>query len=230
MIRLDNVSKTLKGRDVLCGVSLRADSGQILGLQGANGSGKTMILRILAGFVYATSGNVEVNGRVLSRGAQFPSSLGVLIESPEFLPHYTGLENLKLLASIRRVIGDKDVREWSTRVGLDPDDGRTFKKYSLGMRQRLGLAAAFMEQPDVVLLDEPTNALDPEGIAMVKREVLCCKERGAAVVVACHDASVLEDVADEIAVMAEGRIIGWRSGEDILVDEREGEVMGSEVS
>lgn len=217
MIKLDDVSKTLKGRDVLRGVSLDVASGQVLGLQGVNGSGKTMVLRVLAGFVHPTSGNVEVNGCRLARGAQFPSSLGVLIETPEFLPRYTGFENLKLLASIRRVIDDGDIREWLARVGLDPDDRRAFKKYSLGMRQRLGLAAAFMEEPDAVLLDEPTNALDPEGVAMVKHEVLCCKERGAAVVVACHDASVLEDIADEIAVMAEGRIVGWQQpGENIL--------------
>ncbi|MFQ7393760.1 MAG: ATP-binding cassette domain-containing protein [Lachnospira eligens] len=140
-------------------VSLRMESGKIYGFRGKNGSGKTMLMRAIAGLIKVT-GTVDIDGRILGKDEMFPPSIGILIENPSFISNYTGFENLKTLASIRERIDDDKIRQTLTEVGLEPDDKRTFKKYSLGMKQRLGIAAAIMEDPDIIILDEPINALD----------------------------------------------------------------------
>lgn len=205
MISMKDVSKRIRRRSVLLNVNLVIPPAEVVGLWGINGSGKTMLMRVAAGLVHPDSGVVEVNGVRLKKGGRFPSSLGALIETPSFLPHRSGFDNLKLLASIRRQIDDDEISIWLERVGLDPMDCQAFKNYSLGMRQRLGIAAALMEKPAVVLLDEPTNALDAQGVAMVKREIKNCRDRGASVVVACHDRDILECVSNEIVVVENGR-------------------------
>ena len=159
-IELKNVSKKIKGIDILDDVSLRMESGKIYGFRGKNGSGKTMLMRAIAGLIKVT-GTVDINGKILGKDEMFPPSIGILIENPSFISNYTGFENLKTLASIRERIDDNKIRQTLTEVGLEPDDKRTFKKYSLGMKQRLGIAAAIMEDPDIIILDEPTAALDP---------------------------------------------------------------------
>lgn len=130
-----------------------------------------------------------------------------MIENPAFLDNYSGFANLKMLAEIRNIITDENIREVISRVGLDPDDKKKYKKYSLGMKQRLGIAGAIMEQPDILLLDEPTNALDTKGVEMLKNIVQEEKKRGALIVLTCHDAEILEEMADEIYFMENGRII-----------------------
>ena len=206
MIELLNVCKFIKGREVLRDVSLSIESGEVVGIKGANGSGKTMLLRAIAGLIYPTSGSVVVDGVNPRASAAFPPSIGLLIENPSFLPHLTGLKNCELLASIKDVVTSKQISQCLMDVGLDPQDTRTFNKYSLGMKQRLGLAAAFMEQPHVVLLDEPTNALDEEGIELLSSLVRKSRERGACIAIASHDALVLETIADKIYLMKEGAL------------------------
>jgi ABC-2 type transport system ATP-binding protein len=211
MIKVENVCKTLKGRPVLEGVSLQVSPGEIVGLSGVNGSGKTMLLRMIAGLVKPTSGRIFVDGAEVKPGS-FPPSVGALIENPAFLPNCTGLKNLQLLASIKGVATASDCVDALHAVGLDPQDVRTFKKYSLGMKQRLGLACALMEKPQVVLLDEPTNALDPNGVEIAKTEILKARNRGAAVCVACHDAGFLDSISNRVISLAEGHIVGEHAG------------------
>ena len=195
-IELKNVSKKIKGIDILDDVSLRMESGKIYGFRGKNGSGKTMLMR----------GTVDIDGKILGKDEMFPPSIGILIENPSFISNYTGFENLKTLASIRERIDDNKIRQTLTEVGLEPDDKRTFKKYSLGMKQRLGIAAAIMEDPDIIILDEPINALDDSGTEQVRQILMKHKQKGALIIIACHDADELEFLSDEIIEIAEGKI------------------------
>lgn len=205
-IIVNNATKCIKKAPILDNVSLELQSGMIYGLQGPNGSGKTMLMRLISGLIRPTSGKVYIDGRELGKEMYFPVSVGMLIETPAFLSNYTGLQNLELLAQIQNRISSRDIRLVLASVGLDPDDKRKYRKYSLGMKQRLGLAAAIMEKPDLLFLDEPTNALDGDGIALVCDLILREKARGALIVIACHDPVILERLSDEVYTIAEGRI------------------------
>ena len=167
-IQLPDVVKDIKGKRIIDHVSLQMESGKISGLKGVNGSGKTMLMRLIAGLITPTSGSILINGKRLGKDITFPESIGILIENPAFLDAYSGFDNLKMLASIQKKITDDHIRETLSLVGLDPQDKKKYRKYSLGMKQRLGIAAAVMEEPDIVILDEPTNALDRDGVAMLK--------------------------------------------------------------
>lgn len=202
---LRNVCKDIKGARVLDNVNLELESGMVYGFKGKNGSGKTMLMRAISGLI-KVKGEIEIDGKILGKDFTFPPSIGILIENPSFISNYTGFENLKTLASIRERIGDDKIRQTLTEVGLEPDDKRTFKKYSLGMKQRLGIAAAIMEDPDIIILDEPINALDDSGTEQVRQILLKHKQRGALIIIACHDADELEFLSDEIIEIAEGRI------------------------
>ena len=204
-IELKNVSKKIKGIDILDDVSLRMESGKIYGFRGKNGSGKTMLMRAIAGLIKVT-GTVDINGRILGKDEMFPPSIGILIENPSFISNYTGFENLKTLASIRKRIDDNRIRETLTEIGLDPDDKRTFHKFSLGMKQRLGIAAAIMENPDIIILDEPINALDDTGTEQIRDILIRHRERGALIIIACHDADELNFLSDEIIEIVQGQI------------------------
>lgn len=196
----------MKGNRILNNVNLDLVGGRVYGLQGPNGSGKTMLMRLICGLIRPTSGSVLIDGKQLFRDMAFPGSLGLLLENPSFLPEYTGLKNLELLASIRAFVHEDQITKTLSDVGLDPYDKRKYRKYSLGMKQRLGIAAAIMEKPDLIVLDEPTNALDDNGIeqvcALIRRE----RDRGALVLLACHDAHILEQLADEIFTVSEGTV------------------------
>lgn len=205
-VKLRNITKGYKGTTVLSDVSLDVPAGQVIGLRGINGSGKTMLMRVACGLVRPDEGVVEVDGVVIGRDIDFPPSLGLLIEGPAFLDARSGLDNLWLLARLRRIVSREDVARAMKRVGLDPALRKPYRTYSLGMKQRLGIAAAIMEQPKVLMLDEPTNALDAEGVELATRIIREERDRGAAVLVACHDASILEAVADEIVCMRDGRV------------------------
>ena len=205
-IELKNVSKKIKGIDILDDVSLRMESGKIYGFRGKNGSGKTMLMRAIAGLIKVT-GTVDINGRILGKDEMFPPSIGILIENPSFVAEYTGLKNLEMLACIKNKIEIEDIRHAMEQVGLDPDDKRTYKKYSLGMKQKLGIAAAFMEKPDIIILDEPINALDEAGAKQVHKILEEQKKRGALIIIACHDKEELEMLSDEIIEIYEGRIV-----------------------
>lgn len=168
------------------------ESGKIYGLFGRNGSGKTMLLRLIAGLIHPSSGQVIIDGKILHKEMDFPESIGVLIETPDFWKGYTGKKVLKTLASIKNQISDDEIENTMRRVGLDPEDGRTVRKYSLGMKQRLGIAQAIMEKPDILLLDEPTNALDKNGVIQMREMMREEAKRGAIVVIASHNAQDLK--------------------------------------
>lgn len=159
-IIIEGLSKKIKGTLILDNVNMQMEPGKVYGLRGKNGCGKTMIMKALCGLLIPDSGKVIIDGEVLHRDIKFPRSVGVLIENPSFLPQYTGYENLRMLSKLMGNISDEEVRNAIERVGLDPDDGRTYRKYSLGMKQKLGIANAIMGEPDLIILDEPINALD----------------------------------------------------------------------
>jgi ABC-2 type transport system ATP-binding protein len=205
-IIIENYSKTLNRSEVLKNVNLTLSGGKIYGLKGKNGSGKTMLMRAICGLIVPTKGSVQIDDYVLGEKKSFPDSVGLLLENPAFLKNYTGYKNLKMLADIQKKVGEKEVREAIQRVGLDPDDKRTYRKYSLGMKQRLGIAAAIMEHPKLLILDEPINALDEAGAKLVRDILSEEKSRGALCIIACHDTEELNYLSDEIIEISDGEI------------------------
>ena len=164
MISVHALSLTIGRTEILRNIEISFDAGKIHGLIGRNGSGKTMLMKCICGFVRPTAGTVTVAGKQIGRDCDFPDSMGIIIETPGFIPYYSGYRNLRLLAGLNRKIGREEIRKTMQTVGLDPDLKRHVRKYSLGMRQRLGLAQAIMENPDLLILDEPMNGLDKEGV------------------------------------------------------------------
>ncbi|HIY27924.1 MAG TPA: ATP-binding cassette domain-containing protein [Firmicutes bacterium] len=205
-IEITDLVKDIKGKRIIDHVNLHLESGKITGLKGVNGSGKTMLMRLVCGLITPTSGSIVINGKRLGKDITFPESVGILIENPAFLDAYSGFDNLKLLASIKHSVGPEEIRQTIARVGLDPDDKKKYRKYSLGMKQRLGIAAAVMEEPDIIILDEPTNALDSDGVAMLKEILHDQRERGALVLISCHDLPTLQELSDEIYLMESGAL------------------------
>ena len=210
-VELKNVSKRLNDVTVLEDISLTLESGTIYGLKGKNGCGKTMLMRMMAGVIYPTSGTVSIDGEILHKDIATPRSIGVLIENPVFLPGYTGQRNLELLAGLTGKADRTQIAKTMNRVGLDPSDKRTYRKYSLGMKQRLGIACALMECPDLILLDEPINAIDEKGVPKIWEALQEEKQRGALIVLACHDTEELTSLADQIITIEEGKICGISS-------------------
>lgn len=213
-IKISHVSKTIKNNPVIKDISMELQSGAVYGFKGINGSGKTMLMRLISGLIRPSQGEISMNGKILGKDISFPNSIGVFLENPAFLDAYSGFNNLKLLASIKSVASDDGIRNTLLRVGLDPDSNKKYKKYSLGMKQRLGIAAAIMEKPEIVILDEPTNSLDEDGVDLVKHIVRNEEERGALVVVSCHDEEILKGMSDEVFLLEQGRLIGHITEED----------------
>ena len=205
-IVVNEVSKSIYGVPIINSVSMTLVSGNVYGFQGINGSGKTMLMRLICGLIYPTKGEIVIDGKRLGKEITFPQSVGLPLENPAFLDSYTGFENLEMLASIKNIITREEIHEAITSVGLDPLDKRKYKKFSLGMKQRLGIAAAIMEKPDILILDEPTNSLDSSGVFLVKTIIAKERERGAIIILACHDLPVLQDVSDEIFLLEQGKI------------------------
>ena len=197
-IELKSVSKIIRKIEVIKDVSLSMESGKVYGLKGVNGSGKTMLMRLISGLIRPTSGTIRIDGKVLGKDISFPSDIGILIENPAFLDNYTGMENLELLAEIHKKVSDHRITEVLSQVGLDPQDKRKYKQYSLGMKQRLGIAGAVLEHPQVLLIDEPTNALDTTGVEMVKKIIREERNGGALIVLACHDFTILNEFSDKL--------------------------------
>ena len=196
-IKITDVNKTIKKAPILRDINLEFTGGKVYGLRGKNG----------CGLITPDSGIIDINGKILGKDISFPESIGVLIENPAFIGNYTGFKNLKVLASIQNRIGDEQIRKALEDIGLDPDDKRTYRKYSLGMKQKLGIAAAVMENPDIIILDEPINALDDVSVEKVHDILEEQKKRGAVIIIACHDKEELEMLSDEIIEISEGRII-----------------------
>ena len=213
-IIFDQVTKVIGGNTVIDHISCEIPSGKITGLQGINGSGKTMMMRLIAGLIYPTEGQVVVDGAVVGKDISFPPSLGVMLEYPAFLNTYSGYDNLKLLATINSAADPKDIERALERVGLLEAKDKKYRKYSLGMKQRLGIAAAILERPALLLLDEPTNSLDTSGVKLVKNIVQEERDRGATVVLSCHDGAILMELADDILSIEGGKLVSSRKTEE----------------
>lgn len=207
MIKLENVSKKIRDRIVLNNISFSFEDGKIYGLKGINGSGKTMLMRMIAGLIYPTEGRILVEGKELTKDISFPEKLGLLLENPAFLDRYTGLENLKILAELSGDVKIEKLRETLIKVGLDPDDKRKYRKYSLGMKQRLGIAAAIMDEPSILMLDEPVNALDADGVELFTGIIEEEKKRGTLIILSCHEEARLREYSDVIVLMEDGKIV-----------------------
>ena len=203
-IRLKDVYKTMTGTQVLKGVNLTVEQGDIVGIRGINGSGKTMVLRAIAGLI-RVDGSVEIGGKKMEPG-ECPKDIGVLVEMPGFLPEFTGKKNLQLLGMLQEGVTEEDIEEAMNAVGLDPKDRRHYKKYSLGMKERLGIAQAILKKPKLILLDEPTNGIDSDGIQMLEELLWRLKEEGSTIVVTSHDRDFLDAVTSQCYEMKEGSL------------------------
>ncbi len=206
-IEIKNYTKIIKGSTVLDNINAVFESGKIYGLKGKNGSGKTMLMRAISGLIRPSSGEVIIENEVLGRDISFPRSIGVLIENPAFLANETGFSNLRMLADLGEGVSNEDIEAVLSELGLDPKEKKSYKKYSLGMKQKLGIAAAVMEHPDIIILDEPINALDQDSVETVKKIIIRERDRGAVIILACHDTEELEYLSDEIVCIHEGKII-----------------------
>ena len=206
MIRVNDISLVMNKRQILSHISLELQNGNIYGLAGNNGCGKTMLMKCICGFVHPTEGQVEVDGKIIGKDLDYLLDAGIIIETPGFIGYYSGLQNLKVLAGIRHKIGQEKIRNTMCTVGLDPDLKLPVKKYSLGMRQRLGLAQAIMEDPPILLLDEPMNGLDEAGIQFVRELLQRLRNHGKLILMASHMKEDLDLLCDEIYRVHEGSL------------------------
>ena len=197
-IIVEHVYKSFGMEQILTDVNLKISAGKIFGIVGNNGSGKTVLMKCICGFLQPDSGIIRVNGKIVGKECDFPEDLGVIIETPGFLPNLTGYQNLKILASLKGIIGKEEIREVLLQVGLDPDMRKPVGKYSLGMRQRLGIAQAIMEKPKVLILDEPFNGLDKTGVGHMRGLLQELKGQGKAILLASHNAQDIEVLCDEV--------------------------------
>ena len=197
-IKLCEYTKILKKQTVLDGVSFEFTDDKIYGLHGKNGSGKTMLLRAICGLILPTKGYAEADGQIIGSDIEFPESVGIIIENMTMLPEYSGIDNLKMLAKIKGIASES---------GLDPNDKKRVKAYSLGMKQKLNIAQAIMEKPKLLLLDEPTNALDDETVASVRALLLDMKKQGTLIIIASHNRDDLSTLCDEIIEIDKGKIV-----------------------
>lgn len=207
VIEVEKVSKTIKGRQVLKDVSLQVPEGQIYGISGPNGSGKSMLLRVICGLVIPQKGSVRIFGNLIGVDKEFPPDTGALIETPGFLLGYSGMDNLLFLAMIRNQITRDEIAEIIRLVGLVPEDPRPVRMYSTGMRQRLGLAQAIMEKPKLLILDEPINGLDRQGVNDIHNLLMQLKSEGITILLTSHSAEELENLCDQTYWMENGQFV-----------------------
>lgn len=203
-IEICHVTKRFGEDMVLKEVNLELETGKVYGIVGNNGSGKTVLMKCICGFLTATTGTIRVFGKQIGKDTDFPESLGVIIETPGFLTNLTGRRNLEILADMKRVITKADVRLVLQKVGLDPDMKKPVAKYSLGMRQRLGIAQAIMENPQLLILDEPFNGLDKNGVHEIRKILLELKAEGKTILLASHNEEDIHILCDEVYEMDGG--------------------------
>lgn len=203
MIEIRGLSKTYGKHRVLNDISVDFEKGKIHGIIGRNGSGKTVLMKCICGFTKPDCGSILAGGEKVS-GSQMPSGIGIIIESPGFIDNMSGFKNLQMLASIRKQIGKDKIRETMRRLELDPDEKKPVRTYSLGMRQRLGIAQAIMEGPELLILDEPMNSLDKKGVEMVRNTLKQMKEEGTTILLASHYAEDIDALCDTVSEMDQG--------------------------
>lgn len=203
-IVIKNLTKKFKEATVLDKVNIAFEKGKVHGLIGRNGSGKTMLMKCICGIVPPTSGEIIVNEERIGKDTDIPKNVGVIIETPGFLPNYSAYNNLKFLAVLNNKIGRGEIRNAIESVGLNPDDKKKVGKFSLGMRQRLGLAQAIMEDPDLLILDEPLNGLDKDGVKDMRKYLLALKEQGKTLLIASHSAEDIDILCDTVCEMDKG--------------------------
>lgn len=206
MIEIKNLSKKIKKTYVLRDINFKFEKGKIYGLFGRNGSGKTMLLRSIAGLIIPTEGQILVEDKELHKDISFPKNLGIIIENMELLPQFDAYKNLEILAKIKKVASEQDIKESIKRVGLLNVQDLKLRKYSLGMKQRLNIAQAIFEKPDLLLLDEPTNAIDENGVKLINQILLEEKKRGCTIIIATHLKDDIISICDEILHLDDGRI------------------------
>ena len=206
MVKVEGLSKEFRGEMILQDVNITLERGKIYGLVGMNGSGKTVFMKCLCGFLKPTTGKVTVDGKEVGKEIDFPQDLGLMIETPGFIPYMSGKSNLKNLALIRNQIGNYEIEEAMRSVGLDPNLKKHVSKYSLGMRQRLGIAQAIMERPKLLILDEPFNGLDKRGAQDVCELFVELKEKGTTILLAAHNVMEMEWLCDTVCEMDAGQL------------------------
>ena len=205
-IEVKNLTKKFKASTVLDNVNIAFEKGKVHGLIGRNGSGKTMLMKCICGIVPPTSGEIIVNEKRIGKDVDIPANVGVIIETPGFIPNYSAFNNLKFLAALNHKIGKREIRKAIKSVGLNPDDKKHVGKFSLGMRQRLGLAQAIMENPDLLILDEPMNGLDKDGVCDMREYLLALKEQGKTILIASHSAEDIDVLCDTVCEMDKGKL------------------------
>ncbi len=206
IIDIKDVSLKIKGTVILEHINLSCGEEEICGIIGRNGSGKTMLMKCICGFVRPSEGEIRVQDKIIGKDVDFVPDAGIIIETPGFIPYYSGIKNLRLLASIQKKIQEPEIRKAMERVDLDPDMKRVVKKYSLGMRQRLGLAQAVMEDPKILILDEPFNGLDKEGVAKMREYFLQLKKEGKTILLASHSTEDIQVLCDRVYEMEHGKL------------------------
>ena len=203
VVEISNLTKDIKGTKVLNKVNLQLESGKAYGIVGRNGSGKSMLFKAICGLINTTEGSITVFDKVIKNGS-FPDDVGMIIENPGFLLQYSAFKNLKILASINNKISDKRIKETIALVGLDPEDKKIVKKFSLGMKQRLGIAQALMENPKLLILDEPMNGLDSEGVKQIREILLKLKSNSVTILLASHNSDDIDEICDCVYTMENG--------------------------
>lgn len=222
MIEVNEITKKYGSAEVLKKISLLLQPGHIYGFVGRNGSGKTVLFKCICGFTEVTTGSVFINGKEIGKEIDIPKNIGCIIETPGFLPGFSGYENLLFLAKVHGLIGKEEIRQAMKLVELDPDNHKHVAKYSLGMRQRLGIAQAIMEDPEILVLDEPFNGLDNRGVAQIRQVLLDLKAQGKLILLASHNSEDIRFLCDEVYEMDQGKVIDVRRREERRDDEREG--------
>ena len=207
MIEISHVSKSFQTYRALDDVSLDIEKGKIYGIIGRNGSGKTVLFKCICGFLKTDSGEIKVDGKIIGKEIEAPQNAGIIIENPGFLSAYSGYQNLKFLADINKKIGKQEIRDVLEKVGLDPTIKKPVGKYSLGMRQRLGIAQAIMENPSLLILDEPMNGLDYQGVKDVRKILLDLKEEGKTNLLASHNREDIAFLCDETVHIDHGKLV-----------------------
>jgi ABC-2 type transport system ATP-binding protein len=206
VIEVKDVTKNVKGKNLIQNITFQVKKGSIIGIIGRNGSGKTVLMKCICGFMKPSSGKIIVNGKQVGENAKLASNMGILIENPGFLSNYSGYRNLKFLADIERKIGKKEIREYMKLVGLDPDNRKPVKHYSLGMRQRLAIAQSIMEEQDIIILDEPMNGLDNMGVNDMRQLFLKLKSQGKTILLTSHIKEDIDILCDEVYMMEAGNL------------------------